>query len=204
MFGKHPAKASTNLEEFRDLCLRLGVDYDNLGGETLSVHIRNLVQHMDRHGRLDDLLNFCVHLRPRVDWPDLSSPVDLDATPTPFMASERNPRQIFLSHARQDADFAHQLAADLRHHEWEVWIAPDSIHPGEKWVDAINRGLAESGIFLLVLTPDTVNFKWVHCETDTLIAMAKREEAREQRQEAESRNESGKYGRYPFAAQKLD
>ncbi|MCP4362094.1 MAG: hypothetical protein GY796_29145, partial [Chloroflexi bacterium] len=102
-----------NLTEFRDLCLRLGVKYDNLRGETLSERIHNLVQRLNRQRRLDDLLNFCARLRPKVEWPDLSDPVALDAAPPTITAPERNPRQIFLSHARQDADFAHRLADDL-------------------------------------------------------------------------------------------
>jgi hypothetical protein len=106
-----------------------------------------------------------------VDWPDLSLEVALDPTPAAFIVPTRNPRQIFFSHARQDADFAHRLAADLGRFGWDVWIAPDSIRPGEKWVDAINRGLAESGVFLLALTPDAVNSKWVHSETNVAIGL---------------------------------
>ncbi len=157
-----------DLEELRELCFRLGIRYDDLPGETLSARTRELVLRLDRERRLDDLLNFCAHLRPKTEWPDLSVPVDLEAAP-PSAAPERNPRQIFLSHARQDADFAHQLANDLRRHGWEIWLAPDSIRPGEKWVDAINRGLAESGVFLLSITPDAVRSKWVNSETSVAI-----------------------------------
>ncbi len=160
--------AHFNLDELRELCFRLGIGYDDLPGETLSARTRELVLRLDRERRLDDLLNFCAHFRPRTEWPDLSVPVDLEAAP-PFTAPERNPRQIFLSHARQDADFAHQLANDLRRHGWEIWLAPDSIRPGEKWVDAINRGLAESGVFLLAITPDAVRSKWVNSETSVAI-----------------------------------
>ena len=37
------------------------------------------------------------------------------------------PRQIFISHAHEDADFAHRLAAHLHAHGWRTWITPDSI-----------------------------------------------------------------------------
>lgn len=158
-------------EEIRSLCFELGIKYDDLRGETLFTRIESLISRMNREGRLDDLLNFCAYKRPKIDWPNFSEAVTLDAAPTPFTAPKRNPRQIFLSHARQDADFAHRLADDLRRHEWEVWIAPDSIQPGEKWVDAINRGLAESGIFLLTLTPDAVKSTWVHSETNVAISL---------------------------------
>ena len=72
-------------------------------------------------------------------------------------AARRDPRQVFISHAHEDAEFAHRLAADLAARGWRVWIAPDSIRPGEKWVDAINRGLEECGVFLVALTPAAVH-----------------------------------------------
>jgi hypothetical protein len=165
-------------EEYHDLCFRLGVNYDDLRGERLQAQIRDLVLQINRQDRLDDLLSFCAHLRPNVAWPELAQPVALDPTPTTLTAPERNPRQIFLSHARQDAEFAHQLAADLRHQGWEIWIAPDSIRPGESWVNAINRGLVECGIFLLVLSPEAVNSKWVHSETNAAIGLQHQGEIR--------------------------
>lgn len=158
-----------DLEEFRELCLYLEVKYDNLRGETLSARIHDLVQRQNRQGKLDNLLHFCAYLRPNSKWPEPSAPMALNAAPAPVTMSPRNPRQIFLSHAGEDAEFAHQLAEDLQRHGWQVWIAPDSIHPGEDWVQAINRGLAESGIFLLALTPAAVNSRWVHSETNIAI-----------------------------------
>ena len=79
------------------------------------------------------------------------------------------PRQIFVSHAHQDAAFAQQLATDLRQQGWDIWIAPQSIYPGEQWVTAVNRGLEESRIFLLVLTPSAAQSSWVRRETDAAI-----------------------------------
>ncbi len=95
--------------------------------------------------------------------------------PTIAKPARRNPRQIFLSHATADAEFAQQLAADLREEGWAVWIAPDSIQPGEKWVEAINRGLEESGVFVVVLTPDAVASRWVQTETNAAIGLEHRD-----------------------------
>ena len=86
--------------------------------------------------------------------------------------SGRNPRQVFISHAHEDTEFAHRLAADLRTAGWRVWISPDSIQPGEKWVPAINRGLEESGVFVVALTPAAVKSTWVQFETDIAIEQA--------------------------------
>jgi hypothetical protein len=45
-----------NLEELRDLCFGLQVDYENLGGEGKSGRARELVAHMQRRGRLSELV----------------------------------------------------------------------------------------------------------------------------------------------------
>lgn len=87
-------------------------------------------------------------------------------TPAPII---RNPRQIFLSHAHQDAEVAQKLAHDLEAHGYDVWIAQDSIRSGEKWVEAINRGLEESGPFVLLLSPDAVASRWGKMETNAAI-----------------------------------
>ncbi|MCB9444898.1 MAG: SUMF1/EgtB/PvdO family nonheme iron enzyme, partial [Ardenticatenaceae bacterium] len=83
-------------EEIRSLCFELGIEYDDLRGETLSTRIESLIARMNREGRLDDLLNFCAYKRPKIEWPDLSESVSLDVAPVPFTPPERNPRQISL------------------------------------------------------------------------------------------------------------
>jgi formylglycine-generating enzyme required for sulfatase activity len=83
----------------------------------------------------------------------------------------RDPQQVFISHAHQDTEFAHRLATDLRTRGRRVWIAPDSIWPGEKWAEAIDRGLDECGVFVLVLTPSAVSSGWVKAETYAAIEL---------------------------------
>ena len=86
---------------------------------------------------------------------------------------KHNPRQVFISHTGRDAEFAHKLAHSLVQHGWRVWIAPNSILPGEKWLKAIMRGLKESGIFLVVLTPDAIKSDWVNDEYSIAINFEK-------------------------------
>jgi len=170
--------AHFSLSDLQDLCLRLGVEYEDLPlDKGKRDKIRALVLRLQRDNRLDDLLAFCTRMRPKVEWPNIATPVSLEAAPPPTLPI-RNPNQIFLSHAHQDSDFAHRLAADLRGHGYDIWIAPESIRPGEQWVTAINRGLAESGIFLLALTPDATNSRWVSGETDAAIHLERQGEMR--------------------------
>ena len=79
--------------------------------------------------------------------------------------------QVFISHDSEDASFAHRLASDLQQLGIRIWIAPESIQPGEGWVQAINRGLEESSHMVLVLTPAAASSPWVQKETDVAIAL---------------------------------
>jgi hypothetical protein len=79
-------------------------------------------------------------------------------------------KQVFISHASKDANFAHRLADDLKRLGIRVWIAPESIRPGEGWVKAIERGMGESSHVVLVLTPAALESKWVEKETEVAIA----------------------------------
>jgi formylglycine-generating enzyme required for sulfatase activity len=80
--------------------------------------------------------------------------------------------QVFISHAEEDADFAHRLAEDLKRLGVQVWIAPESILPGESWVDAIERGLSESSHVVIVLTPAALQAPGVKMERDIAITLA--------------------------------
>jgi formylglycine-generating enzyme required for sulfatase activity len=83
---------------------------------------------------------------------------------------------VFISHAtKEDGQFAHRLAADLRRLGVSVWIAPESIRPGEGWVDAIERGLEESSHVVVVLTPAALQSRWVKKETNVAIALERKE-----------------------------
>jgi hypothetical protein len=54
--------------ELRDVCFDLGVSYDDLGGESKADKARELVAHLDRRGRLEELVALCSRLRPLVSW----------------------------------------------------------------------------------------------------------------------------------------
>ncbi|WP_420630047.1 TIR domain-containing protein [Candidatus Leptofilum sp.] len=148
-------------------------------GMPRSQKVRMVVENSQRRGRFDELLAALERERPK-SYPDhfAEQPQQIDPKPKPAETIERNPRQIFISHAHQDAAFAQKLASDLQANGWQTWMAPDNIRPGEKWVEAINRGLSESGVFVLLLTPDAVASRWVTSEMNVAIGMEHREEMR--------------------------
>lgn len=165
-------------EELNNLCF----DYFPLvyneftTGMPKSQKARLLVDACRRGDRLPDLQAALKRERPEVYEAFFSAAPSLP--PSPPESVERNPRQIFMSHAHQDASFAERLAGDLRARDWQIWTAPESIRPGEKWVEAINRGLAESGVFLLLLTEASVASRWVQSEANAAIGMEHRGEMR--------------------------
>jgi formylglycine-generating enzyme required for sulfatase activity len=130
-----------------------------------------LIGHCQRRDRLADLYAALERERAKA-WKDVFNAQPVETGRRPVSTKEtRDPRQIFLSHATADAELAHELAGDLRAEGWAVWIAPESIRPGEKWVEAINRGLETSGVFVVMLTPDAVSSRWVNTETDAAVEM---------------------------------
>lgn len=56
--------------ELRDLCLDLGVQYENVEGTTPDAKARELAGYMARRSELGRLIRRCVELRPKVyGWP---------------------------------------------------------------------------------------------------------------------------------------
>jgi len=153
-------------EELITLCADYFRDvYDNFAvGMTKTAKIQLLLDHCQRRDLMTNLLAALERDRPD-QYRNRFGPAVVEPSPATAPPG-RDPRQVFISHAHEDAEFAHRLAADLRTRGWRVWIAPVSIRPGEKWVDAINRGLEECGVFLVVLTPSAVASKWVTDETN--------------------------------------
>ena len=172
-----------SLDELETLCLHLKIKYDNLGGKGLEGKARELVLYTERHGRLVDLRAVLGQQRPdlyRDAFGEAATRQTVTAAPPRRDRRHvaRNPLQIFVSHAVADAEaFAHRLAGDLKRAGYTIWIAPESISDGQ-WVSAINRGLAESGIMLLVLTPGALESPWVEMETNVAIELERAGEMR--------------------------
>ncbi|MCX6997069.1 MAG: TIR domain-containing protein, partial [Kiritimatiellaeota bacterium] len=156
-------------EEITTLCADYFRDVrDNFTvGMTKARMIELLLDYCLRRESLPNLLAALQKDRPE-QYRRLFGSVVAETGPAPAPRA-RDPRQIFISHAHEDAEFAHRLAADLQAHGWRTWIAPESIRPGEKWVEAINRGLEESGVFVVALTPAAIMARWVTMETNSAI-----------------------------------
>ena len=126
----------------------------------------NLLENLQREKQKQYQTAFAQFQKKRVPPPPVYEP------------QPRNPRKIFVSHSTEDGKLAQQIAKDLQRHGYDIFITPASIRAGEKWVDAIMRGLDESGVFLVLLTPNAVKSGWVMQETNTAIALNNGNEAR--------------------------
>jgi hypothetical protein len=67
-----------------------------------------------------------------------------------------DPPKAFVSYSRTDTDFVLRLCQDLRAAGASIWLDKLDIHPGEEWDQAIERGLSECGLMLVVLSPKSV------------------------------------------------
>ena len=81
--------------------------------------------------------------------------------------------QIFISYSRRDQEFVFKLATDLESRGGRVWLDQADIQGGEQWQQSISSGIAQSGAFLLVISPDSMDSEYVHLELETAVLQGK-------------------------------
>ncbi|MBT3323354.1 MAG: toll/interleukin-1 receptor domain-containing protein [Anaerolineae bacterium] len=65
-------------------------------------------------------------------------------------------KEIYISYARRDFEFAAQLYQFLSKRKFSVWFDRESVQAGEDWRLSIAQGIQESAIFLIILSPDAI------------------------------------------------
>jgi hypothetical protein len=89
----------------------------------------------------------------------MDSNTNIAAAPPPQVAPPEKPgrklEKVFVSYASADSAFAADLAKELREAGVKVWIAEDSIDPGEVWSRKLAKELQSSGAVVLVVSPDS-------------------------------------------------
>ena len=85
------------------------------------------------------------------------------------MSAKISPR-IFISHSSDDNDFVEILAKDLSEYfgDGAVWYDFSGLKGGSEWWDQIVAQLMQCTVFLIVLSPASMNSEWVKDE----VAMA--------------------------------
>lgn len=68
----------------------------------------------------------------------------------------RRMKKVFISHKSKDAQWARRLAFDLRNRGIDTWLDIWDMPPGEPLTDAMERGIRESDVMLLLLSRSSV------------------------------------------------
>ena len=74
------------------------------------------------------------------------------------------PHEVFLSHSNQDRGFVDSLAEVIRRHGVPIWYSQTNILGARQWHDEIGAALRRCDWFLIVLSPQSVESKWVKRE----------------------------------------
>lgn len=71
---------------------------------------------------------------------------------------------IFVSYSRSDKLLVDRLVDDLRKAGHDIWVDKQNIEPGEKWWEAIFRGIDKAGAVIVCLSPDALDSEWIRRE----------------------------------------
>jgi hypothetical protein len=82
-------------------------------------------------------------------------------------------KDIFISYSRRDQEFVTRLAGDLNAQVAGVWFDQSTIQLGQKWHEEIMDGIRECKAFILVLSPDAVESKYVRTEVKKAVELGK-------------------------------
>jgi len=72
--------------------------------------------------------------------------------------------QVFISYSRDDMEFVQRLAMDLNRAGLDVWWDLSDIQGSDVWERKIEEGLNSSQYFIVVLTPASLESRWVRRE----------------------------------------
>jgi hypothetical protein len=108
------------------------------------------------------------------------APTPVDSSPPPRRATRQTRaahsaerdghgpgRAFFISHAREDGDFAENLKGRMAQKGFTGWIDIDVLEAGVDWRTEIDRALQQSSAVILVLSPDSkaseyVTYEWAY------------------------------------------
>ena len=80
---------------------------------------------------------------------------------------------VFISFPHSDELWVREFVKSLRQHGLEVWPDEQSVQAGESWEDALERGLRESHVMVLDVTPDSLKSPNLFFELGTALGTHK-------------------------------
>ena len=72
---------------------------------------------------------------------------------------------IFISHSKEDGDFAELLKLRLEREGYQAWVDSDRLDPGNDWREEIDQGIRDALLIIAVMSPDAraseyVTYEW--------------------------------------------
>jgi hypothetical protein len=88
-----------------------------------------------------------------------------------MIEKENQKPKIFVSHSSADKLFVNKLRIDLEENGFSVWFDELDLNIGDVLSDEISKGIHNSHCFLIVLSPNSINSKWVNYELNEAYAI---------------------------------
>ena len=80
---------------------------------------------------------------------------------------------VFLSYSSEDAEFVKSLYGQLKGSGYRPWFNAADIPPAADWKAEMLKGLAETSVIVLVVSPGAMGSKWVRKEWETFVESGK-------------------------------
>jgi hypothetical protein len=133
-------------EELRLLCFDLGVDFDNLPGDSKATKAMELVALMERAEQIAELVAACEQLRQEVVWQ--------------FQA------RLFISYKRHvalDSSLAVFLQQDLSERGHQIFI-DQTMRAGTAWLEEIDQQIKGADFLVVLLSKESADSEMVQSE----------------------------------------
>lgn len=92
---------------------------------------------------------------------------------TALKESSKRTLRVFLSYAVVDREYARKLRSLLSRYLNLHIFTPDMLSAGEDWLSRLKDEVSQCDIFLVLLSPDSVNSEWILSEIGAAWALNK-------------------------------
>lgn len=135
-----------SLEELRNLCFVLGIDFEELEGGRKSTKFASLLSYLDQRDRIPELVEICSKQRPNAVWT--------------FVA------RVFVCYKRyseNDNRLALYLYKNLSELGHEIFI-DKTIRTGTNWLEKIDQEIREADFLVVLLSKESADSEMVQQE----------------------------------------
>jgi hypothetical protein len=81
--------------------------------------------------------------------------------------------RIFISYSSEELDFVNGLVKRLRESGYSPWFNVSNIAPGSEWEPELMKGIEETAVVVLVVSPGAMKSSWVRKEWEGFLASKK-------------------------------